>query len=449
MLISIGNYIISGGNETVLVLWQLSTGQKQFLPHLTAAIEQLVVSPSGASYGVHLADNSIMVLSTTEFKPKTNIAGIQSRLIDLKAPPDVPILRTATTEQEDRSPMMQAISKTPAAIRATNPNQLLLSVPSSQSKKDRTDVKHSAPYLQCYDISSSHHVSRQALTRNNATDFNKGPNQVRIQEADIGHMSVSADGKWLATIEEWTPPIADVDYLSVDDDQRRDERRIRREIYLKFWLLERRKEVWMLETRIDAPHRSADGLISGHILDLVADPTSTGFATIGEDQTVRVWSPKSRLRDGTIVRGTMGEEFVTWSCQRTIHLKRNAEYFETLNMAAPVVGLLAYSDDGSILAAAQQFQNGYDEGEVFFINTSSGAIQDTRAGLYEQGLSALGFIDRYLIIVAETLTVWDLVDDALNFTFAAPPPTLTRSQSSKHTSRDKPGRQDLRLCRYH
>ena len=38
-----GNYLISGGSETVLILWQLDTSQKQHLPHLTSEIMNITV----------------------------------------------------------------------------------------------------------------------------------------------------------------------------------------------------------------------------------------------------------------------------------------------------------------------------------------------------------------------------------------------------------------------
>src|SRR5690242_11767197 len=86
-LTSVGHYLISGGFETVLVIWQLSTGKQQTLPHLTAAVESIVVSPQGASYAVTLANNSVLVLSTSELEAKTNIVGMQSRRVDLEQMP--------------------------------------------------------------------------------------------------------------------------------------------------------------------------------------------------------------------------------------------------------------------------------------------------------------------------------------------------------------------------
>ena len=49
---------------------------------MSATIQNVVVSPSGTSYGVQLADNSTMVLSVAELKPTANIAGIQACILD-------------------------------------------------------------------------------------------------------------------------------------------------------------------------------------------------------------------------------------------------------------------------------------------------------------------------------------------------------------------------------
>ena len=53
------------------MLWQLDTNLKQFLPHLSAAIESLAVSPKGTLYALRLSDNSVIVLSTAELEPIT------------------------------------------------------------------------------------------------------------------------------------------------------------------------------------------------------------------------------------------------------------------------------------------------------------------------------------------------------------------------------------------
>ena len=72
-----GNYIISGGHETVLVIWQLATGKRQYLPHLTSRLDKIVVNGHGDRYAVQMGDNSIMVLSTSELRPVAYFAGLQ------------------------------------------------------------------------------------------------------------------------------------------------------------------------------------------------------------------------------------------------------------------------------------------------------------------------------------------------------------------------------------
>ncbi|KAG9555631.1 WD40 repeat-like protein, partial [Aureobasidium melanogenum] len=169
-----GNYLISGGRETVLVLWQLSTGKKQFLPHLTAEIERLTVSPNGTSYAIQLADNSVMVLSTTELKPVANFAGLQAQSC---------IDKNTSAQVDTEKSFLRAAA---ATLNPLSPDQLLLSVPSSTNESSQhTSSAAPRPFLQTYDISNDRHISRQALTRNMVTDYNKGPEGNRIKVPDV------------------------------------------------------------------------------------------------------------------------------------------------------------------------------------------------------------------------------------------------------------------------
>ncbi|KAL1637628.1 NET1-associated nuclear protein 1 [Diplodia intermedia] len=416
-----GNYIISGGQETVLVLWQLQTSKKQFLPNLTSAIDGVVVSPSGTSYAVQLADNSVIVLSTTELVPKANIAGVQSRFF--------------TPESTVDKDILDQVHRTAAAINPRNPNQILLSVPASQPRTEAGTTSRPAPFLQAYDISSNHHVFRQAITRNNATIVNQGPNATKLREPDLRHLQLSHDGKWLATVEEWAPPVEDVEHLAAEKKMVDEEQHARREVYLKFWLWNEEKAQWMLETRIDAPHRFADKVISGRVFDLKYDPSSTSFATVGEDGFVRIWAPKTRLHDGTVVRGSKGEGLVTWSNRDAVRLEAAVEGLDANSdipsELVPVHARLAYSPDGSVLAASQEFFGNNSHGLVHFIDPAAGAIRHSRGGLYTTGLVDLGFVGRRLIIVSNSLSVWDLVDDELGYGYSFRPLGLSRGQKAE------------------
>lgn len=389
-----GNYLISGGKETVLVLWQLATGKKQFLPHLTAEIERVTVSPSGASYGIQLADNSVMVLSTTELKPIANFAGLQAQA-------------TASSE---------VVKAAAASLNPLSQDQLLLTVPPSSMDTTQNTWTAPRPFLQTYDLSSDRHISRQALTRNNVTDFNKGPEGNKIRVPDVAFLQISNDGQWLATAEKWSPPAPDVEHLAADKSVNDEQRLFRREVYLKIWRWDEERSLWALETRIDSPHNLADDAQPGRILSLIADPVEAGFATVGEDSCVRIWKPKTRLRNGIVVRGTKAEGLVDWSCRYSIPLDRSVELAEIPDqprlLPPPKAASLAYSEDGSTLAVAQAFEHAMATPVVHFINTTDGVASQARSGLFTGIVRGLAFLDRHLIILSDRdISVWDIVDE--------------------------------------
>lgn len=387
------NYLVSGGRETTLVLWQLATGKTQFLPHLTAEIERLTVSPSGTSYAIQLADNSVMVLSTTELKPIANFAGLQAQTV----------IGSDTNKY---------VKPSAAALHPARRDQILLAVPPSQATSSR-------PFLQTYDITNDRHVSRQALTRNNVTDFNKGPEGNKIEVPDVSFIKLSVDGQWLATAEEWSPPSTDLDFISsrTDIDHQRN---LRREVYLKIWQWDEDRSLWTLETRIDNPHQISEGDQPARVLGLASDPVENGFATIGEDSCVRIWKPKTRLRNGLVIRGANSEGLIDWSCRHTIQLDHKVELTEEEQSPSlssrPKSAAIAYSEDASMLAASQVFEDSSIPAVVSFINTASGTIEQTRSGLFTGNLKALDFLDRHLLLVSDTtINVWDVVDESLKY----------------------------------
>lgn len=387
-----GNYLISGGAETVLVLWQLDTGSKQFLPHLTSQIECIVVSPEGDRYAIQMGDNSIMVLNTSELKPIANFAGLQM------------------AEKQYR---LQSVNTASAAVlHPQKPAFLIHAVPASRLHPSR-------PFLQTFDIPSCRHVSRQAITRNNVTDFNLGPEGTPITPPDIKRVAVSFDGLWLATVDEWTPPDCDLDGYAAGKADLEKQRLLRREVYLKIWGWNQQQGLWTLATRFDSPHTRAsdDGHGAGTILSIISDPSSIGFSTVGEDAFVKLWKPRKRVRQGLIARDTANNDIPEWHCARTIKLEDREERADTpsqdIDIQRVSTGCLAYSSDGSMLAAAYSRSTDSSMPAVHFLDTSGGGTI-SKTGLAQTRITAVGFLDRYLVIVAHpAVYVWDLVDDCL------------------------------------
>ncbi|PSN67148.1 WD40 repeat-like protein [Corynespora cassiicola Philippines] len=415
-----GNYLISGGDETVLVMWQLSTGKEQTLPHLTAAIENIVVSPLGAAYAVSLANNSVIVLSTSELQAKSNIIGLQSRRVDLEQLPK---------ESPSANYSFDIFNKVPMVVDPKSKNHIIASIPSSQPRHHNAGVLPE-PYLQTFDIANHRPVARQALTRNNATDPNMGPEGTRIREPSITHVQISHDGKWLATVDEWIPPRSDMTFLDEGIPEfNEEERTFRREVYLKFWQWDETANQWNLETRIDAPHFFEELSACGRVLDLVADPAGPGFATVGEDHYVRIWRPKTRLRDGVTVRGAdKSKGLITWSLDRSVNVGDKLDDLEENANSSDVLAVrnsqLSFSEDGSALAVGVSWISDSDPGVLHVIDVEAGAIRRSITEVNVSDLAAVGIVGHHLVIVATALTVWDLIQDQLAYSMPIDTPGI-------------------------
>ena len=383
------------------MLWQLETGQKQKLPHLGAPIESIVVSPSGSSYSVRLADNSAMILSTSELKPTFSTTGIQtpsaipSNRVELPFPPTVDAsVQDIKAAQRLRYPACISLG------------HLLLAVPPSVTSRQGSTTPQNSSYLQTFDIGGGQHLSRQALTRTKVTDLNMGPESNTIEEPNITHIQASADCQWLATADEWMPPKGDLAPLAFNQKRVVEQQIFRQEVYLKFWSWKDETKTWELVSRIDNPHASQTGnpYDQGRVLELASDPSTPAFATIGEDGIVKTWRPAIRRRHGLEVRSKDGISLTTWHCKHTVSL----ESAEPITQKSAQGAKLAYSQDGSVLAAGLQSST---PSPIYLIDAYSGEIRSVQTGLYSGPLLGLGIINKYLITLAHEICVWDLVTD--------------------------------------
>ena len=214
------------------MLWQLETGHRQYLPHLGAAIESIVVSPFGSSYGVRLSDNSAMVLSTSELRPTFSIAGIQIPALQQARLP-LPFVPTVTAAAQKKSTLQNF--RFPACTSFSSPGRLLLAVPPAILKQNLSTTPLNASYLQTFDVGAAHQVSRQALTRTKVTTLNMGPESNILEEPNVTHIQTSSDGQWLASVDRWMPPKRDLDRFAFDQEKLLEEINYSDEIYIRFW----------------------------------------------------------------------------------------------------------------------------------------------------------------------------------------------------------------------
>ena len=403
-----GNYLISGGSENVLVMWQMDTFKKEFLPHLSGSIENITVSTRGSSYVVHLDDNSTMILSTAELKPTAYVSGIQSAAVSLSSPKDLLVQRTWTSPDSVRRPI-------PAVVRPSHPSKIHVCVGNGRQAAMSGDF--SAPLLQSFDLETFTSVNKQPLARTQPTDVNITSRGNPIEEPLITHLAFSHDGKWLASVDEWQPSERDAENISAD--LRDQVIRERHEVFLKFWDMETKDETAALVSRVNSPHATTK---PERVLDVASNPCSTCFASIGSDGTVRLWQPKLRQNSGVTVKGAEDPEIYSWSCSQVIPIgdafgqDAAVDLVHSDRESLPQ-GSIAFSEDGSTIFAAF---GGFDAGVVYVIDASSGEVVKTLEGLWTGQLQSIKVLSPFLVILSSELRVYDIVGDELRYGIAIP-----------------------------
>jgi NET1-associated nuclear protein 1 (U3 small nucleolar RNA-associated protein 17) len=395
--------MISGGSENVLVIWQMDTSKKDFLPHLSGSIENIVVSASGASYAVHLDDNTALVLSTSEMKPTAYVTGMQSSVSSLSPPKDLLVQRVWTTPDHVRQPI-------PAAIQPGDASKLHICV--GNGRQATLSGQISAPLLQSIDLETFTSSMTQPLARTQPTDVNITNKGVPIDEPLVTHIAFSSDGRWLASIDEWKPSEKDVE--NVSSEMREQFVRERYEVYLKFWEMDSESGSAALVSRINAPHATTQ---PETILDLATNPVASCFATIGSDGLVRLWQPKVRQQDGIVIKGAKGQDATSWSCTQVIAISDGLSKeaaVDVVHSTRPTKrqGSITFSEDGSMIVVAF---GAVDTGMLYIIDATSGEVIKTIESLWSGQLHSVKTLSPFIVILSDELRVYDVVGDELRY----------------------------------
>ncbi|TFK36968.1 WD40 repeat-like protein [Crucibulum laeve] len=246
-----GAYLLSGGEEAVLVIWQLHTGKKEFVPRIGAPISTISTSRLNGGeeeYLLGLVDATYTFVSAGKLK----ITRCYSRV---KIDPTV-------------SDMSSSSSKpTPLAVHSVTSTLIL---PSSHPSSLQIYAPSSSTLVAEIEVSPSNRVSRR--------------DEKAIEPSRVERTVISASGRWMATI-----------------DARENDDGFRPEVYLKVWAWDSGTSSWVLNTRIDRPH----GL--HRVTDMSFSPSKTEnqllhLVTTGADGYVKLW----RLR-GSKVTGNNQE----------------------------------------------------------------------------------------------------------------------------------------------
>ncbi|KAJ3416297.1 proliferating cell nuclear antigen [Chytridiales sp. JEL 0842] len=201
-----GVYMISGGEEAVLVVWQVGTRDKRFLPRLGDRITSIAISPNEDLYAVSLVDNTVKIISSVDKTIKQSVTGLK---------------RAASSGTSTRK-----VGLSRGLVIEPRNNLIVLS--------------GSSGCLQFYNALEDRHVMEvEAVPQNriSRTDENE------IELAEVVEVAFSTDSSWMATL----------DVRNVTDGSGEGFP----EVNLKFWMFDTKTQKYIVNTRVASPHNKS------------------------------------------------------------------------------------------------------------------------------------------------------------------------------------------------
>ncbi|KAJ8468395.1 hypothetical protein ONZ51_g9678 [Trametes cubensis] len=236
-----GAYLLSGGEEAVLVIWQLHTGKKEFVPRVGSPIVHIALLNNGGEeeYLLSLADASFVFVRASSLKISRSIARIK---LDPAISHDRPSTSTAI----------------PLAVHSLSSTLIL---PSSHPSSLQTFSPSTSRLISELEVSPSNRVSRR--------------DEKPLQPSRVERAVLSDSGDWMATV-----------------DYREAEESFRAEVYMKIWQWDRKGGFWVLNTRIDRPHglKKVTGVA---FRPRARTQDDLLLATTGEDGHIKTWRIRS------------------------------------------------------------------------------------------------------------------------------------------------------------
>ncbi|KAK9469184.1 quinon protein alcohol dehydrogenase-like superfamily [Lipomyces arxii] len=406
-----GNYLLSGGNEKVLLFWQLETGNVQFLPRLPGPITDIVVDNSSTTYALCLGNNfnEIVVLASTDLDARLRITSINARYSNL---PPMSQARSTISSKDTflTSSSLKLLNLNKEGVRereyvstATNSGVPSFAIFPTFVQKTNSLKSPSFWYLpaltdaqiQIFDPAKGEQVAVQSVAR--TLQLGKVLFEESIPDPVVTQFVLSSSSQWMATVDETkTQPIDNL--LSKLDVQ----------INLKFWSNDSEKDdsqlSWKLNSQIHSPHGP-----NVPVAALVAAPESyyqgKAFITACHGGGLRLWRPKFPK---------VQTRQVEWSARHILdpnysyEISRSSPMFDSESERALPDVSLAWATDGSIVAIG----SGLD---VYIVavptrSTDSLGVVKMLSGVISSPVRGLGFMSTSFIILTESgVTVYNIL----------------------------------------
>ncbi|KAG7669082.1 hypothetical protein Ndes2526B_g00805 [Nannochloris sp. 'desiccata'] len=357
-----GAYLLSGGQEAVLVIWDVVSGRRAYLPRLGGGIIGISVCPSDPSrYAIRQSDNTLRIINAAAMTVEASVHGLRPlprAYLDTSASG---LGRSGSTKSGGNNGAnstvlgssgpgvattgVPPVSSSPAAAAVassiSNQKQMLLPPPLvMQPGTGLAVIAGPHAVLQWYDFLRDCHVDKLQLSQRNIVSLTEGDAAAMSgvygapTEPAATEVVFSTNGATMATVESRPDPAGGGAV----------------QFSLKFWdrvnpSQARYGNPYRLNTLADQPHRSAAGF--GAITSLAFHPIADIAATTSDIGEFKLWtrqivrtspnSTKNNHHEST-GKGLVEDVVSTWRCA-AVGTHKN----EPLTASA-------FSSDGSVLA---------------------------------------------------------------------------------------------------
>ena len=307
-----GTNLLSGGDEAVLVTWQLGTRNRSFLPRLGGSILAVATSSldteGGPQYALALSDNSISLASAVSGQVERAVRGVSPAA----AAGNVVAGPTRRKSAKGRAKK----NRRPAAFVFEPRRQLAV-------------VQGRPGSLQFYDYRRDTHVADLEIVPYNSV-HRGGQSRGEGHGHSVSAVSFSHDGDWMLTVDHRGKGTAEIEaqtsikFWKWHEDDAEDDEQSTGAVSAS--------GRFVLDSMMDAPHKAA-------VTGLCNHPTLPVAVTTSMDFTFKIWA----LQDVVGGRGfAKGAKRKAWHCRSV------GGYRECPARCA------AFSHDGSLLAIGYQ-----------------------------------------------------------------------------------------------
>jgi len=251
---------MSGGEEAVLVIWQLETRKKSFIPRLGAPIQSISINGSNTLFATYLEDSTIHIITSSDMNIKQTFSGI----------------KMASFKENILSAESPVIYKQAVELVVEPRHHFLV------TKCERS--------LQFYDIKNQKMSNELTVVSRN---YISRIEDEKIRKPIITLAVFSANGKWLATVDT------------------REDKYFPVETSLKIWQFNEDIQEYVQNTQIDNPH--GKGFV--HSMKFNNSPENENtplLVTTGQDRKFKIWQ---------LAQPTKNNPNYSWNCRSVCEYK--------------------------------------------------------------------------------------------------------------------------------